>query len=64
MELVKEQIASGLRSLGVGLIQTIPTFLIVVWLLAATVGWGITDLLGWIAASQPISPLWELILGA
>ena len=64
MELAKEQVVSGLRALALGLAQTVPTFLVVVWLLSETVGWGFGDLLTALAALQPISPLLELIIGA
>ena len=64
MEVAREQIAGGLRALALGLTQTVPTLLVVVWLLSETVGWGFGDLLASLAASQPIGPLLELITGA
>lgn len=64
MQLAKKQIVSGLRALALGLAQTVPTFLLVVWLLSETVGWGFRDMLAALAASQPVGPLLELITGA
>ena len=64
MDSAKEQIASGLRALALGLVQTVPTFLVVVWLLSETLGCGFGDLLSSLAAAQPVGPLLELIRGA
>lgn len=47
---------------GIWLMQLGPTFLVIVWLLSATIGWGFGDLFRHLLESQPVGPLAELII--
>ena len=64
MEIAKQQINRLIRGVGLASIQTMPTLLVVLWLSSETVGWGLFELLGYLAEAQPICPLLELIKGA
>ena len=63
MEIARAQINGLLRAVGIALIQTMPTLLVVLWITSEAFGWGFNELLEMLAASQPICPLLELIRG-